>query len=99
MVVTFDRVMAPDSYAFSRSDEGAHPECTGKPRLSPDGRSYAFDCQAQAGTRYVVHLNKPPYIGFLDAETRTPAPESRLEFTVAADAKAVPIRCGSCHKR
>lgn len=85
VAVTFNRPMAPNSYAFSRSDEGAHPECTGQPQLSADGRTYAFQCLASAGARYVIHLNRPPHIGFVDAETRTPASEARLEFKVRED--------------
>jgi DNA-binding CsgD family transcriptional regulator len=86
VAITFDRPMAPGSFAFSRSDEGAHPECAGPPQLSVDGRTYSLDCVASAGARYVMHFNKPPHVGFLDAATRAPAQEARLEFTVAGNA-------------
>jgi DNA-binding CsgD family transcriptional regulator len=90
--VAFDRPMAPGSYSFVRSGEGAYPECAGQPQLSADGRTYTVDCAANAPGRYVMHFNRPPYIGFVDAATRTPAQEARLEFTVAGDAvSAAPV--------
>jgi hypothetical protein len=36
LAVTFDRPMAPQSFAFVRSDDGAYPECHGQPQLSAD---------------------------------------------------------------
>lgn len=85
--VTFDRPMAPQSYAFAHdAAEGPFPECAGQPQLSRDGRTYALDCVASAGERYVIHLNRPPHVGFVDAETRTPAQQARLEFSVRSDA-------------
>jgi DNA-binding CsgD family transcriptional regulator len=72
--VTFDRQMAPESYAFSHDRaEAVPPECSGPPRLSSDGRTYTLDCSARPGDRYVTYFNRPPHIGFLDAETRAPA--------------------------
>ena len=83
--VIFDRPMAPDSYAFAHdAAEAPFPECTGKPRLSPDRRTYTLDCMANPGERYVVYFNRQPHIGFVDAETRSPAQQARLEFTTRA---------------
>ena len=80
--VTFDRPMAPQSYSFVRSDEGLYPDCVGQPRLSTDRRTYSLECTASRPGTYVMHFNRPPYIGFVDAATKTPAREARLEFTV-----------------
>ena len=89
IAVTFDRPMAPGSYAFAHdAAEAPFPQCNGQPQLSPDGRTYTLDCVARAGERYVIYLNRPPHIGFLDAATRTPAESTRLEFTVADAALA-----------
>jgi hypothetical protein len=89
--VTFDRPMAPGSYAFAHdAAHGPFPQCTGQPQLSADGRTYALDCVASAGERYVIYLNRQPHIGFLDAATKTPAQEARLEFAVSGDRAAAP---------
>lgn len=86
VAVTFDRAMAPESFAFVRSGEGAYPDCTGRPQLSPDGRTYSLECEAKVAGRYVMHFNQPPYLGFVDAVTSVPAQEARLEFTVSGEA-------------
>ena len=89
LAVTFDRPMAPGSYAFAHdAAEGPFPQCNGQPRLSPDQRTYTLDCVARAGERYVVYLNREPHIGFLGADTKTPAQPARLAFAVSADAAA-----------
>jgi len=89
LAVTFDRPMAPGSYAFAHdAAESPFPQCNGQPRLSPDQRTYTLDCVARAGERYVVYLNREPHIGFLDANTKTPAQPARLAFAVSADAAA-----------
>jgi hypothetical protein len=38
----------------------------------------------------VIDLNRPPYIGFVDARTHVPAEPARLEFTVAGAAPPAP---------
>lgn len=93
LAVTFDRPMAPGSYAFAHdAAEGPFPQCSGPPRLSPDGRTYTLDCVASAGERYVIDLNRRPHIGFLDAATKTPAEPARLAFAVRADTVAAAPR-------
>ena len=82
MSVTFDRPMAPQSYSFVRSDEGAYPDCTGTPRLSADRLTYSIECNAQAPGKYVMYFNRPPYLAFRDGESGVAAEPRRLEFTV-----------------
>jgi len=77
LAVTFDREMA-------------YPECAGEPQLSADSRTYTQECTASAPGRYVIYFNRPPYIGFVDAQTRAPAEVARLEFTVRGEPPASP---------
>jgi DNA-binding CsgD family transcriptional regulator len=83
--VTFDRPMLPQAYSFVRSDEGLYPECPSPPRLSADGRTYSLDCIARRPGEYVMYFNRPPFMNFREAKTRTSAEPARLEFTVRSD--------------
>lgn len=78
--VTFDRPMRDGSYSFVRSDEGEFPACHGAPRLSPDRRTYAWDCTVAANRQFVVLLNKAPYLSFTSAAEGVPAMPHRLQF-------------------
>ena len=76
--------MLPNHFRFVRSNEGAYPECSPAPRQSPDGRTFSLECVAPAPGTYVMYFNRPPYMAFRDAATRTPAEAMRLQFAVRA---------------
>lgn len=78
--VTFDRPMAPGSYSFVATGVAAYPECSGKPAQSADGRSFALQCTARAGTAYAVGFNRGRFRGFRAADDGRPAQPALLRF-------------------
>lgn len=57
--VTFDQPMAPDSWSYSRADQGAFPDCLAQPRLLADGRSFVLMCDVTPHTNYAIVINAP----------------------------------------
>ncbi len=78
--VTFDRPMRADSYSFVQVSADSFPQCEkAPPQVSADRRRFSLRCTAQAGKRYEVWFNRPPYTAF-QSETGATAPAYRLTF-------------------
>jgi hypothetical protein len=55
--ITFQQPLAADEWAVAGTPFGATPQTTGKPQLSPDGRSVVVPVRLQPDTRYVIAVN------------------------------------------
>ena len=58
--IGFDQKMAADAWAYTRSDRGAFPNCLSRPRLLPDGKSFALLCSLSPSTAYAFDVNAVP---------------------------------------
>jgi len=79
--VTFDRPMRRNSYSFVVIDPAAYPRCTGAPRQSTDGRSFALDCLLEPHRRYLIGINAGRFTNFVGASDGMPARPARLKFS------------------
>lgn len=78
--ITYDRPMAADSYSFVQVSRASYPVCDGKPKQSIDGRSFTMACIAKPAGRYVIWLNRAPYMNFKSKDGLVSAKPKRLLF-------------------
>ena len=58
--IGFDQKMAADAWSYTKSDRGAFPNCLSRPRLLPDGKSFALLCSLSPNTAYAFDVNAVP---------------------------------------
>ncbi len=64
LTVTFDQPMTDGSYSYTQMSPETFPDCTMKPELSKDARTFTVRCRAAAGRNYEIWFNRQPYMNF-----------------------------------
>lgn len=81
LTISYDTPMLQDSYSYVQSDKGAFPMCGGKPRLLQDGKTFEYDCMAEAGKNYHVRFNHGRFMNFKSAANQVPAMSYAVSFS------------------
>ncbi len=81
--IVFDQAMAPQAWAYGRSDQGAFPDCLANPRLLNDQRTYVLLCSVEPNRAYAIEINPAPR--FAGAHGRSAQPYTLKFSTSDAD--------------